>query len=453
MKRNFKKGMVVLLLLMLFVMNSFAQTQPAPLNLREAIQTALSNNYGLKSDSMNVVAAAYQKTVAKADNLPQVNYSSKTEYNPAIAKQMFPGKYVGQPDKDVVAVQFGSQYSMSHGVEVNQNLFRKDLKLKVSSADLNTSIARTKNNLSKEELIYQAASSYYDLQSSAELISTTESDYKSLMRTVAIAKAQVANGTLKKIDYESLEISAANMESQLNQLQSKYDVQLSYFKYLLGLPVDAALSIEANSKDLADLQLAREKQVEKRTELFLNRQMIQAKELELKTIRAERLPVTSAYFRFAYQSQYNSSSDAFNNDYWYKTSTVGLSTKLSLFDGYRRKNRMNIVRSELQQLRFQREYTTQQANTDWNTASTKLNNDLKQYSITKKNLGLAEKVFSSRQALYTEGVSSLIELLDAERELSEARNNHTQSKIDVQTGILDTHKANGTLLNEFLKSL
>jgi outer membrane protein TolC len=80
------------------------------------------------------------------------------------------------------------------------------------------------------------------------------------------------------------------------------------------------------------------------------------------------------------------------------------------------------------------------------------NNNQDEWEITKENLQLATNVFSSRKALYTEGVSSLTELLDAERELSKARNNHIQALINVQSGWVDLHKANGTLLTDFLQS-
>ncbi len=62
-------------------------------------------------------------------------------------------------------------------------------------------------------------------------------------------------------------------------------------------------------------------------------------------------------------------------------------------------------------------------------------------------------MFNSRRALYTEGVTTLVELLDAENELTQARSLYIQSLINVQTGTLDIHKANGTLLTDFLKSL
>lgn len=453
MRKKWKRYLGLAALTILFGTTSKVRSQSAPVSLKKSIEMAIANNYSLKSDSMNMLSAKYQKNVIKADNLPQASYSSKSEYNPAIASQMIPGKIAGYPDKDYVPVQFGTTYSMLNGVEVTQNLFRKDTKLKTAGAELNTKIAQTKHNLTREDLVYNVASSFYDLQATAEKIRATRKDYDNIMHIVKISKAQVENGTLKRIDLESLEINAANKESQLNQYQSSYDVQLANFKYLLGISPEEALVIESEVKDPSSDITASNSQLYNREDLHLNRQLIESKEIELKAIRAERLPVTSAYFKFNYQSQYSNTKDAFNSDYWTKSSVVGLSTKISIFDGFRRKNRINVAQAELQQLKFQGDLQSQQANTEWAVANSKLNNDLDQYKITKRNLELAEKVFASRTALYGEGVSSLIELLDADRELSQARDNHIQSMVNVYAGLLNTHKANGTILTDFLKTL
>jgi len=173
----------------------------------------------------------------------------------------------------------------------------------------------------------------------------------------------------------------------------------------------------------------------------------------MKAIRAEKAPVISTYFRYGYQSQFSSTSKIFDNDYWYKSSTFGITTSISLFDGNRRKSRIHVAQTEMEQLRFQSEQKQQKAQTELLSAWQTLSNNLEQYKVNERNLVLAERVFNSRTALYTEGVTTLAELLDAEGELTQARNLYLQSLIDVQTGMLDLHKANGTLTNEYLQSL
>jgi outer membrane protein TolC len=181
--------------------------------------------------------------------------------------------------------------------------------------------------------------------------------------------------------------------------------------------------------------------------------LIESKENELKSIRAEKTPAINSYFRYNYQSQFNKAGNAFDNDYLFNASTVGVSISVPLFDGNRRKSRINTAQTQLEQLKLQNQHKQDEARMEVVSATGTLSNSQQQYVITKQNLVLAEKVFSSRSALYTEGVTTLMELLDAERELSNARNLYIQALIDVQNSRLDLHKANGTLLTDFIKSI
>ncbi len=109
---------------------------------------------------------------------------------------------------------------------------------------MNNRIALSKHKLTREELVYQVAATYYALQANAELIRTTTRDYLNLKEILSISKAQFENGTLKKIDYESIEINTANKQSYLHQLQTDYNDQLANFNYLLGIPADTKTIID-----------------------------------------------------------------------------------------------------------------------------------------------------------------------------------------------------------------
>jgi len=426
--------------------------QEAPITIKSAVTRALENNYSLKADSMSLQITASQARTAKADLLPQVNYSNKAEYNPAIPSQMLPGSIAGQPGKDYVPVQFGTRYALSNGIDVTQSLVKKSTRLQVGVAELNTGIARTRHRLSKEELVYQVAISFYTLQTSAEMIRTTDHDYRNLEKILAASKAQYEQGALKKIDYQSLEINVRNKLSYLQQLQSQYAEQLAGFNYLLGIPAGSLTVIDENRSRSTD-SIAAGNLLTQREDLHLSRQLIESKELEIKSIKAESLPSLNSWFRFGYQAQLGSLDKTFNNDYWFKSATVGISTTIPIFDGFRRKSRVNTATIQLQQLKLQHEDKKQLAQMEWIRENEKLNNNKMQYMINRQNLDMAEKVFASRMALYTEGITSLIELLDAEKDLTQARDLYTQSEINVLTGITGVHKAKGTLLTEFMQSL
>jgi outer membrane protein TolC len=440
---------LILVSCLVSIHESIAQTS---LNMKQAIEIAIANNYSLKADSMNLLVSDYKNRTVRANLLPQVNYYSKAEYNIAIPSTMLPGTIAGQPGKELVPVQFGTRYTMSQGVEIKQAIIDKSTRIQVNAADLNNQIALTRHHLTREELVYQAAISYYSLQANAELIRKTRKDFENLNDILSIAKAQYEGGVVKKIDYESLQISTANKESYLNQLQTNYAEQLTNFNYLLGIAPESPTVIEDSISRVGGL-IEQGDLASQRLDIRLADQLIVSKESEIGSIRAEGKPVLNSYFRFNYQSQFNSTSNMFNNDYWSKSSTVGVSASISLFDGYRRKSRIQIAQSQLQQLKFQDEQARQLANTQWLTASETLRKDQYQAEITARNLALAEKVFNSRKALYAEGVTTLVELLDAENELSESRNLYIQAVINLQTSMVNVYKAKGTLLTEFLQSI
>jgi outer membrane protein TolC len=421
--------------------------------MKQAIDIALSNNHSLRADSLNQLIAAFKNKETAGYYLPQVNMSSRMDYAPIIGSQMLPGTMLGQPAKDLVPVKFGTRYGMGSEVQVTQSIYRKDLSIQIKGADLNKDIAATRYKLSKEELVYNVAYAYYGLQSRAESIRNTRDDYKSMNDILVISKAQFEQGILKRIDYESLQINVANKKSQLDQSITQYNQQLDYFKYLLGMAVSSSISIEDSISSIT-IKLSRDANESlNREDLRLQYQMIQSKEVEMKGIRAERLPSIDSYFKYNYQSSFNDAGKAFDNNYWYKSSSIGISMALPIFDGFRRRSRISVAETQLQQLKWQTIQQEQEVQTEIKTAWDKLDNNLHQFDINKDNLELAIKVFNSRKALYTEGVTTLAELLDAQRELTDARDHYIQSLINVQSGILEVHKANGTLVTEFLKSL
>ncbi len=84
--------------------------------------------------------------------------------------------------------RFGTAYAVSNGVDVSQTLFRKSTRIQVNAAELYNNIARTRHSLTREDLVYQVATSFYDLQTSAEQIRITDRDYRNLHEIVVITK-------------------------------------------------------------------------------------------------------------------------------------------------------------------------------------------------------------------------------------------------------------------------
>lgn len=451
MRRQCKVFNTLITLLLVCTVKGTVTAQTMTLDLRTSVETALTNNNALRADSLHMIIQEYKKRELAGWLVPQVNLSSRTNYNREIATQMLPGSVVGQPSKDFVPVQFGTKYEMGSGVEVHQTIFRKDLFVQVKGSELQKEIARTRYSISKEDLAYQVAKAYYGIQSTSEMIRTTSADCNNLNDILRITKGQYESGVAKRIDFETLEITVANKQSSLNQLITQYNEQLQYFKYFLGIPASQQISVNEQLSFLPELTTNQALNFAARQDIRLYGQLGDMKQVELQSKRAEKLPVVSGYLKHNYQSQFNKTNKVFDNDYWFESSSLGVTVTVPLFDGNRRKHQINAIQTEIEQLRLQADRQKELAATEVITAEQTLRNNRIQFEVNTRNLKLAEKVFNSRKALYTEGVSTLVELLDAEKELSQARNLHVQALISVQTGQLSVLKASGNLLQEILK--
>src|SRR5215813_880372 len=117
-----KKALTICLYLFMVAILCFsvecARAQSNQVNIRQAIDIAFGNNYGLWADSLNMTVTKYQNKQLSGSYLPQVSYSSQMNYNPAIPSQMLPGAIAGQPGKDYVPVQFGTKYNANSGISV-----------------------------------------------------------------------------------------------------------------------------------------------------------------------------------------------------------------------------------------------------------------------------------------------------------------------------------------------
>jgi outer membrane protein TolC len=326
--------------------------QEFTVGLRRAIDLAMQNNLSLRSDSLNVAVTGHNNKELAGYYLPQINYNSVTEYNPAIATQMVPGSFLSQSSKDLVPIQMGTRYNLKSGVEVTQTLYRKDLLVQMRAAGLYNNISQTKYKLTKEQLVYQVSYSFFAIQAKADLIRTTTEDYHNLKDVLTIAKAQYENGIIKGIDYQTLQINVSNKESNLKQLETEYLNQLADFNYLLGLPADTKLII-SDSISIDRINPQQQKQTDDRNDILLTKQMVESKQVDIKKIRAELTPSVNSYLRYNYQAQLNKADKLTNSDYWSNGSTVGISVSVPIFDGNRRRHRIKAAELQLDQLKYQ----------------------------------------------------------------------------------------------------
>src|SRR5690606_25993596 len=213
------------------------------LNLREAVKYALANNEEIKKAILDEKSAEYQIKQTIGSGLPQINANGQLNAFPALATQLLPGELAGQPGT-MIPVQFGTKYSATGGIELQQLIFSKSFFVGLEAANTSRDLYRLRTQMTEEEVIYNVGAAYLQLLQTKEQFHTIDANYKRLQQLEDILNLQYENDIVTKVQVNRVIVNKTNLENQRETLLSNYELQLNNLKYFMNMPIDQQFSIE-----------------------------------------------------------------------------------------------------------------------------------------------------------------------------------------------------------------
>jgi len=152
---------------------------------------------------------------------------------------------------------------------------------------------------------------------------------------------------------------------------------------------------------------------------------------------------------FSANYNYNAMGSEFNfmGKTWYNTYSIGLTLKVPIFDGFQKKSK--IAQSKFTILKAQENIrlTEQSIKVDVSNYEIQYKDAIDNIHNEKDNLDLAQSVYNTTQLQYKQGVSSALDLVQAESSLRESQNNYFNKLFSLFIARLDLEKSKGTLMN------
>ena len=127
----------------------------------------------------------------------------------------------------------------------------------------------------------------------------------------------------------------------------------------------------------------------------------------------------------------------------YSAITLGLN--VPIFSGFGNTAKIRQAQIESQALEATLKDTRLAMDLAQENAHSQLSNNLLTIESQKENVKLAEEVLLNTQNNYQQGLASLTDLLDAERSLSDAKNNYTNALLDYKLAEIELLKSQGKL--------
>jgi outer membrane protein TolC len=301
-----------------------------------------------------------------------------------------------------------------------------------------------KLSLAEEEALYQVAVLYYEIAINEERLQFLNMNLDRLKKLRPIVSLQVEQGFAKTTDLEKLIVKTSNLESAKNKLESGIAQQVRYLKLMMGVDQGEDIRINFEENNLKDAGIAEMNEDGQYSKRLLEEQRA-LNSMNAKKINADYYPRLQAYAAFLFQAQRERINFLQSNQDWYNIHQWGLKLSVPIMRGFKKKHSKEVSALVHEQLSLGIEQSKVQSELEYQNAVTEFEVARDAMGSQQENVLLAEKMYQQSELNYEQGTALLMDFLDSEATLREAKMVYATSLLDTRLAELKILKASGRL--------
>jgi outer membrane protein len=413
------------------------------LSLAQAIQSAVGRSATVQKAQLDVDIMRDRSRMEQSIIYPQVSGQYSLDYFPLLPTSLVPGEFVNQPGT-FIPVQFGQPWQTTGQVSVSQLLYNEAYRRAIPARALSVQLSNTLLQKSKEEIAWQVAQLYVQIQQTEALKTTIASNKSRLGSLEKSVNASVQNGYAVKTDLAKVQLATRQLLAQEQQLFDALTYQKELLCYLLERPADTTLILSTKS-----LGSAISVQQTQTVEAKAIEQAIALQELQIRSVKAEHYPDIRAYASGFVQSQRENANFFAANNRWFGMGVVGLKAQFPIYDGGRLKQRIAQLKTERQKTVLDLKRLIDVEAIEQRNANRLLESAKEQVNLAEQSVQLAKEIYEGMQRQYREGTQPLKEVLDAAAALADAEGQFAAKQYGVLLAQLKYVKVSGRLLEQF----
>jgi outer membrane protein TolC len=461
---------------LLSAQSAAAQLEPRPLSLDAALELAESKSEQVAIARAAVERAGGQQARARSDLFPQV--SATASYDRALASE-FSGifdngtlpppcaPFIPDPaasiadrlaeleravdcgatgasssvGQDLGNLPFGRKNTYRFGFSFSQNLFSGG---RIGAQTAGANAARQSADVglaaARAQLALDVVQMYYDAALSERLLEIANATYKQADVTLAQTRLGYEAGTQPEFELLRAQVARDNQRPVVIRSQSQREIAFLRLKQLLDIPPDQPLvlttPLDADAPPAPD-RLPVEAAAATTTAPGVVRSPVREaqsavveREAAADAAHAARLPsisLTSSYGEVAYPSGALPGLGDFRRNW-----TVGALLQMPLLTGGRQRADEAIARADIHEAEARLQLAREQTFVDTRTAYEELEAARASWQASAGTVQQAERAYQIAELRYKEGVSTQLELTDAQVLLVQAQATRAQAARDLQ---------------------
>ncbi len=404
-------------------------------SLQEAVTFALENNLSIKNAELDIEEARKEVWSTTAIGLPQVNGSYDYQHLPGTLPSLsFP-----DPDGGFQKIALGVKNSATYNVMFSQLVFSGEYIIGLQAARTYlelSSTSRVKSEMDVKEAVHMAYYTVLLMEKNKEILDSSLHNINSVLFET---KAMYEQGFIEETDYEQIQVTRNTLINSSKALERQINLAFMLLRIQLGLSAGDEVRLTDKLHSFIsipeeDLLFSEEFDLNRNVDYQLLRTQERISELTLSREKSKYLPSVSAFYLYQDKTRKADFDITFNN-------IVGLNVSVPIFSSGQRMAKVQQARINLEKARNTREKMSENILMSVEQTRTDFNNAYEKYLIERENLTLAEKVFERTRIKYKQGVSSGMDLTQANNQYLDSYSSYTGAIFELLTARVKFKKA------------
>jgi outer membrane protein len=361
---------------------------------------------------------------------------------------------IPKPTGKLVPVSFTPSFTVGASVTVKQLLFNGAVIVGVGAAHVYSQLAGDLHHSKQVEIVTKVRKAYYSALLADEALNLMRSSLKNAEDNLKNVQLMRSQGIISEYDELRASVGVENVRPLVIQSETNYILALDALRNTIGISSAAGIILTDSLSFLAvdDTLLARADELlpELNPSISAVRRQIDLNQAAVSAERSNYLPTIAAFGSYQYQASMNNFN--FSTNDFYKSSLVGLSISLNVFQGLQTYARVQQAQVDKRKSEEQLNSLEKNLRTALHSIAGNLRQTLKRIEAQEKTVEMAEKGYKIVTTRFVNNAATQLEVNDAQLALTQSKVNRIQAIFDYLNASADLDQLLGRLPSSALET-
>ena len=320
------------------------------------------------------------------------------------------------------ALNFNTNQQMGLTTTLTQLLFSGSylVGIKASKAYINyNKDLKTKTLFDIEKEITDAYTAVITLD---EILNITKKNINLITKSLEETRSVYKEGLIEQESVEQLQITLQQLQSQFSNSNKQMEVAKQQLNYKMGRDIEAPINTTQTLESLIQPILLQEENTSKNVIFNVNgnidyklvKHLETQNRIGLELEQKQKLPTVGGFLRHNLQANHDDFNFLNKNQKWYNALSFGITANIPIFSSFKSSARIKDKTLALEQSQIKVSQAKEGLLLQFKATKNKLESFIEAFQISKRSITLAKRIASKNNIKFKEGISSSLELRQAQ---------------------------------------